>query len=409
MGDKSIMKPFEKLVPRLDAMKIINENIHPIARTENLPINEAAGRVLSEKIVADFNVPPFDRSAMDGYAVIAEDTNIANEATSVKLNRVGILYAGEKSGTILQKGQCIEISTGSPIPKGANAVVMVEYTKSHQDIIEIFRKVKSGENIAPEGEDIKKGEIILKKGDFLTPGKLGSLAALGKTHVKVFVKPKVGVYSTGSEIIEPGTIAKLGQIFDINSYTLSAIIEENGCLPIKKGIIRDEESVLTKAVLESKEFDLVVFSGGSSVGSRDLLGNIVETHGQVYFHGLQVKPGKPTLFGKINNKPLFGMPGYPTSCLSNSYVFLIPALRKLSHLPPVKEKTVSAKLSDSIKSDGGREQFFTVTIVDGKAVPVFKQSGDITSMANADGFFIIPIGITSLNAGTEVNIILFYS
>jgi molybdopterin molybdotransferase len=407
MGDKSVMKPFEKLVPRFEAVQLINDNIHQIKRKESLPLIESSGRVLAEDIIADFNVPPFNRSAMDGYAVIAEDTIDANATKAVKLKRIGVLFAGEKSEIILDEGKCIEISTGSPIPKGANAVVMVEYTKSHEDTIEIYRKVKPGDNVAPEGEDIKKGEVVLRDGAYMIPGKLGAAAALGKTDLKVYAKPRVAVYSTGTEIIELGNALNVGQIYDINSYTLSAIIEANGCIPIKKGIIKDEESILTNAVLETKNYDLVIYSGGSSVGSKDLLSKIVEKHGRVYFHGLQVKPGKPTLFGEVQKKPLFGMPGYPTSCLSNSYIFLIPALRKLAGLPPANEKIVTAKLAESIKSDGDREQFFTIKLLDGKAVPVFKQSGDITSIANADGFFIIPIGTTSIKAETEVEIRLF--
>ncbi|MBN1683670.1 molybdenum cofactor biosynthesis protein [Candidatus Bathyarchaeota archaeon] len=401
------MKPFEKLVPRLEAIKLINENINPINRVENIPLIEGVGRVLAEDVIADFNVPPFDRSSMDGYAVKAEDTIDANESKPVKLKQIGIYYAGENKEILIEKGQCIEISTGSPIPNGANAVVMVEYTKKIGDFIEIYRKTKQGDNIAPEGEDIKKNEVVLKVGEFLTPGKLGALAAIGKTTLRVFEKPLIGIYSTGTEIVEPGVPLKNSQIYDINSYTINAIVESNGCLPIKKGIILDEVTILANSVLETKNFDLTVFSGGSSVGSKDLLSDIVENYGKIHFHGLQVKPGKPTLFGEIENRPIFGMPGYPTSCLNNSYVFLIPALRKLAHLPPKEDRVVKARLAKSIRSDGGREQFFTVKLNGDTAMPVFKQSGDITSIANADGYFVIPIGVYSVKEDTEVEVILF--
>ena len=401
------MKPFEKLVPRIEAIKLINENINPINRVENIPLIEGIGRVLAEDVIADFNVPPFDRSSMDGYAVKAGDTIDANESKPVKLKQIGIYYAGENKKILVENGQCIEISTGSPIPNGANAVVMVEYTKKIGDFIEIYRKAKQGDNIAPEGEDIKKNEVVLKVGEFLTPGKLGALAALGKTTLRVFEKPLIGIYSTGTEIVEPGVLLKNSQIYDINSYTINAIVESNGCVPIKKGIILDEETILTNSVLETKNFDLTVFSGGSSVGSKDLLSNIVENYGKIHFHGLQVKPGKPTLFGEIENRPIFGMPGYPTSCLNNSYVFLIPALRKLAHLPLKEDRIVKARLAKTIRSDGGREQFFTVKLNGDTAMPVFKQSGDITSIANADGYFVIPIGVYSVEEDTEVEVILF--
>jgi molybdenum cofactor synthesis domain-containing protein len=257
------------------------------------------------------------------------------------------------------------------------------------------------------GEDIKKGEIVVKAGDVLTPGKVGAIAALGFSKIKVFARPRVAIYSTGNEIVPQGKPLKLGQVYDINSYTLSVVISANGCVPIRRGLVRDDPEAIAGAVREATEYDVAVFSGGSSVGVRDLFASVLEDLGRIHFHGLMVKPGKPTLFGEVGITPVFGMPGYSTSCLNNAYIFLVPALRKLARLHPAEDITIVAKLSRSIKSEGEREQFYSVRVEGGEAIPVFKQSGDITSMAYANGYIIIPIGTKSLDVGSNVTIHLF--
>jgi molybdenum cofactor synthesis domain-containing protein len=400
------MKPFGKLMMRLDALRLIDESVEKIKRMEDVSIMEVAGRVLAVDVVAGFNVPPFDRSSMDGYAVKAENT--ANSVSKpVKLKLVGTRHAGEPFDGVIGIGECIEIATGAPIPKGADAVVMVEYTKLAGRTVEIQREAKPGDNIALEGEDIWKGEIVVKVGEVLTPGKVGAVAALGFSKVKAYAKPRVAIYSTGTEIAPQEKPLGPGQVYDINSYTLTAVIAANGCVPVKRGLVKDDPEAILEAIRDAATYDVAVFSGGSSVGSKDLFGGIVENIGVVHFHGLQVKPGKPTLFGEVDGTPIFGMPGYPTSCLSNAYVFLMPALRKVAGLPPAYQRTIKTKLSKAVKGDGEREQFYTVSVQNNEAIPVFKASGDITSMAHADGYIIIPIGTKLLEAGTEVNVILF--
>lgn len=233
------------------------------------------------------------------------------------------------------------------------------------------------------------------------------MAALGLSSVKAYAKPWVAIYSTGTEVIPNGKPLKPGQVYDINSYTLAAVTEANGCVHIRKGLVKDDPEALLNAVREAATYDIAVFSGGSSVGSRDLFAEIVLQLGSIYFHGLQVKPGKPTLFGEVLGTPVFGMPGYPTSCLSNAYIFLVPALRKKAGLPPAEMKVLKSRLSKGIRADGEREQFYTVRIEGAEAVPVFKQSGDISSMAMADGYIIIPVGTKLLEAGSEVTVYLF--
>jgi molybdenum cofactor synthesis domain-containing protein len=400
------MKPFGKLMTRLDAVRLIEENTRRIARVEDVAIGDAAGRVLAEDVVAGFNVPPFDRSSMDGYAVRARDTAGAS-SKPVTLRLIGARHAGEIFDGVVGAGECVEIATGAPVPKGADAVVMVEYTKLAGDGVKIQREAKPGSNVAPEGEDIEKGEAVVKIGEVLTPGRVGAVAALGFSGVKAYAKPRVAIYSTGNEVTPQGKPLKPGQVYDINSYTLSAVVAANGCAPVRRGLVHDDFDAIAVAVKDASTYDVAVFSGGSSVGVRDLFAGVVEDLGRVHFHGLRVKPGKPTLFGEVGGAPVFGMPGYSTSCLNNAYVFLVPALRRVAGLPPAEERTAKAKLSKAIKAEGEREQFYSVRVEGGEAVPVFKQSGDITSMAYANGYIIIPIGTQLLKAGSEVTVYLF--
>jgi len=399
------MKPFGKLMRRLDAVHLIENNVKRITRIEDVPIEAAAGRVLAEDVVAGFNVPPFNRSSMDGYAVRARDT-AGTGSRPVSLRLIGVRHAGEPYDGTVGNGECLEIATGAPIPLGTDAVVMVEYTRLSGKGVEIKKEAKPGDNIASEGEDIKRGEVVVNAGELLTPGRVGAIAALGFSTVRVFTRPRVAIYSTGAEVTPQGAPLKPGQVYDINSYTIAAVVEANGCVPIRRGLVRDDLQAILEAVKDAATHDVAVFSGGSSVGSKDLFGGVVEELGRVHFHGLQVKPGKPTLFGEVGGTPVFGMPGYPTSCLSNAYVFLAPALRRIAGLPPAEQKMVKTRLSKAVKGDGEREQFYTVSVEGGQAVPVFKQSGDITSMAYANGYIIIPIGTKFLEAGAEVTVYL---
>ncbi len=401
------MKPFGKLVPRIEAVRIIDENVRRTARVEVVPLEEASGAVLAETLVAGFDVPPFDRSAMDGYAVRAEDIAGASEKNPVRLRVIGTVHAGEPFGETVLPNTCVEIATGGPMPLGADAVVMVEYTRLDGLLVEVQKEARLGDNVAPRGEDIQRGEIVVREGEQLTPGKLGAAAALGLTSVRALSKPWVAIYSTGTEVVAQGQPLGEGQIYDINSFTLEAVIAANGCVPIRKGLIKDDPESLLRALREAATYDMAVFSGGSSVGARDLFAEIVMELGRIHFHGLQVKPGKPTLFGEVMGTPMFGMPGNPTSCLSNAYVFLAPALRKMAGLPPAEPRSIKVRLKKGVHGDGEREQFYTVRLDEGRAVPVFKQSGDITSMAHADGYIIIPIGTRLLEEGAEVTVYLF--
>lgn len=398
--------PFKLLISREEALNLILKHVKPVERKEKVGIEELVGRVLAEDVQANISVPSFDRAAMDGYAVRAEDTY---EATSTKpkiLRLVGVSTVGKPVKRRLEKNECIQVATGSPIPPGADAVVMLEFTEKMGETVYVFKPVYPGANISPMGEDIKKGETILRDGDLLTPAKVGVLAALGRREAYVYEKPKIAIVPTGTEVKEPGSILEEGQIYDVNSYTLISILSQNGCKPVRFPPIPDVFDELDKFVKNLVNYDMVVFSGGSSVGEQDLLEKVVKKSGEILFHGVQIKPGKPTLFGLIDGKPVFGMPGYPTSCLSNAYLLLVPAVRKMARLPPKPKQVVKAKISQRIVLGSGREQFLTVKIQDDKAIPVFKESGTITSMTEADGYIILPVNLDVLEKGEEVEVTL---
>ncbi len=402
------MKPFTELTTRENAVKLITENLEPIDRVEAVALDEAAGRVLAVDVVAGFDVPPFDRASMDGYAVKAGDTSGASRDSPVRLKLIGVQHTGELYEGEVGGGEALEIATGSPMPRGSDAVVMVEDTDLEGECVTVYKEVKAGRNMAPAGEDMKKGDHVLSRGAVLSPGMVGALAALGYADVQVYDKPKVAIYSSGPEIVPQGTPLRPGQIYDINSYTLSAVIESNGGVPVKRGIMLDDAESIEAAIEDAAGNDMGVFSGGSSVGSKDLFGGVMERLGTVYFHGVSVKPGKPTLFGEVDGTPIFGMPGYPTSCLNNSYVFLAPALRLMARLPPREARVLRLPMGDRMESRSDREQFITVRVEDGKAYRVYKQSGDITSMAHADGYIILPIGVSVVEEGETVEVTLLY-
>lgn len=401
------MRPFKSLISLDDAKKIIDENVKPVRRKEKIKIENCLGRVLAVDVKAGFDVPGFDRAAMDGYAVIANDTFGAGQFTPKILKLIGIIHAGETTDKTVHNNGCVQIATGAKLPSGADAVVMVEDTEKEKNKVKIFKPVYPKANVSGKDEDIKKGKIVLRKGDMLNPSKIGALSALGMSEVYVYAQPKIAVIPTGREIASLDEALKEGQVYDINSYTLMSVINSNGGNTVKYDIVEDTFGEIRDVVESAINNDMIVISGGSSVGERDVLFDVINDLGNVLFHGVQIKPGKPTLFGMIKNKPVFGMPGYPTSCLVNAYVFLLPAVRKMSGLQVKKEKIVKVKLSRRVVSTLGRRQFLTVKIENNKAVPVFKESGAITSMANADGYIEIPENVDLIEKDENVEVKLF--
>ena len=408
MTDAAKMRPIRKTIPLDEALGLVTAAARPIERAVRAPLTEADGRVLAADVVANADVPPFDRAAMDGYAVIAADTFGAGGQTPRTLRCIESVHTGRVPTKRLDRGDCTQIATGAPMPEGADAVVMVEQTDREPDGgVRIFTPVYPRQHVGRRAADIAVGQALLARGDLLTPGRLGSIAALGIADVDIFDRPAVAILSTGNEIVEPGQPLGPGQIYDINRFTVGAVVERHGGRAIGYPTAADTLDALDAALDGCSDADVLVFSGGSSVGERDLMLDLLIRRGEVQFHGIAVKPGKPTVFGLIGGKPVFGMPGYPTSCLSNAYMLLVPLLRRMAHLPPHRPRSVSVPAAQRIVSTTGRHQFYTVRVAGGEAVAAFKASGDITSMSQADGYIEIPAQTDIVEKGEQVEVKLF--
>jgi molybdenum cofactor synthesis domain-containing protein len=403
------MRPIRETIPLEEALAAILEAAIPIERTERIPLQDAAGRVLASSPLAAMDVPPFDRAAMDGYAVRAEDTFGAGRYDPRVLRAIEKVYTGQLPTKPVGPGECTEIATGAPMPHGADAVVMVEETERvpASEDVRVFTPVYPRQHVGRRAADIAAGQPVVSSGEVLNPSRIGALAAVGVLDVEVYARPRVAILSTGNEIVEPGQRLGPGQIYDINRFTLTAITEAHGGTAVPLPTAADTLDALSAAIDTALQADVLVFSGGSSVGERDLILDVLVKRGEVLFHGVAVKPGKPTVFGKVGGKPVIGMPGYPTSCLSNGYMLLLPMVRKMARLPAHCPQTTRVPLARRIVSTTGRHQFYTVRVADGTALPAFKASGDITSMAHADGYIEIPAHVDIVEAGETVEVKLF--
>jgi molybdenum cofactor synthesis domain-containing protein len=403
----SSMKTFRLLVSLEEALQLIYGRMRPIEVVEEVCLDEAVGRVSAESLKAPFDVPSFDRSAMDGYCVRAEDVYGANQFNPVRLRVIGSIGVDEEPKMVVKAGECVQVATGSIIPEGGNAVVMYEHTERVNEEIMVYRPVYPSENISKKGSDIPKDREVLRNGDYLNASKIGVLAALGISRVKVYKKPSILIIPTGSELAKVGEDKSPVQVYDVNSHTLAAVVRENGGNPVIHDIVPDDEKEIERALEEGSVNDLIVITGGSSVGVRDIIYEALNRMGEVLFHGVQVKPGKPTIGAVFKDKIVLAMPGHPTSCLSNAYLFLRPVLRKLARLPEASPRVVKARLSKRVVATLGRRFFLTVKLRNGEAEPVFKESSAITSMAEADGYVVIPENVDTIEKGDSVEVYLF--
>jgi molybdenum cofactor synthesis domain-containing protein len=398
-----VRKEFRKLVTIDQAAKIIDSlEIYPAAIEEK--IENAYGRILAEDEFSDVDVPPYNRASMDGYAVLAADTYMAREDRPVELKITGHIQAGTNPDIIIQQGEAAEIATGAVMPSGANAVVKVEYTRVHENLL-VLRPVSINENLMHAGSDIMIGERVLKKGTYLGAREIGVLAAIGKTRVNVYAL-NVGIISTGYELQEPGSMLEAGKIYDINSYSLSAAVRECGGTPIIYGIVTDDEKEMKNILKKAAEScDIILTSGSTSAGSGDVMYRIIEQNGVLLAHGIDIKPGKPAIIGKIYEKPVFGLPGYPSSSLTIFNEFVGPLIRKMTGS---KERRIkkNARLAARVRSEG-RSQLLPVSLARGLAYPIEKGSGAITTLADADGFIEIPASVEMMESGDAVKVTLF--
>lgn len=432
------MPEFLTLLPPDQARdKMLAALSQPTLDPESLAVDSALGRVTAEDVVAPHPLPEFPRTTVDGYAVRAQDTFGATDSLPAYLNLIGEVPMGDEPAFEVGAGQCALIHTGGMLPKGADAVVMLEYTQSinhgdHKDHgenhqkdsvvksveIEIFKSVADGENIIRIGEDVAKGQVVISKGTILRPAEIGGLMALGITSLRVARKPRVALISTGDEVIEPSQQPRPGQVRDINSYTLGALIEKSGGVPVRHGIIGDEFEELKSAAAKAlTECDVVIITAGSSASTRDMTAEVIRQLGEpgVLVHGINTRPGKPTILGACNGKVVIGLPGNPVSALVNGYLFVVPVIEKLLGALPKPHATVQAKLTVNLPSQAGREDWWAVKLVENsgqlsavryQAEPIFGKSNLIFTLAAGDGLLKIHPDATGLSAGEIVEVVL---
>lgn len=381
-------------------------------KKETVPLDCAWGRVLAEEIRAGEYVPGFDRSTVDGYAVRARDTFGCSDSLPAILELAGEVRMGQGQDGSLTPGSCMQVPTGGAIPAGADAMVMVEYSEDYGDgTVGILKPAAPGQNLIFKGDDVKPDQVVLPAGHRLEAHDIGALAALGVTRVPVWARPLVGIISTGDELVPAEQTPAGGQIRDVNSHMLAAAVEEWGCSARCVGILKDEEALLADTVERlTEECDLVLISGGSSVGNKDATCRVLERLGEVLFHGIAMKPGKPTILGRVKGKTVMGLPGHPVAAYFVSHLFVRPLAAGLMGRR-LRRFRVSALLAETVPANHGRAQYTGVRLEqreDGLvAHPVHSKSGLITTLAGTEGYLCVPRDCEGLAAGSRVEITLY--
>lgn len=404
-----------QVVTVAEANARLRTHIAPLPRRELIPLHEALDRVLAEELRSPVDLPAFPRSTVDGFAVRAADTHGASESLPAYLTLCGEAPMGRAPEFTVGPGQAALIHTGGMLPSGSDSVVMVENTQ-HLDAttIEVVRPVAVGENVIPVGEDVSRGDALFPRGHRLRPQDLGGLAGVGIVRVPVVARPRVAILASGDEVVPADADVAPGQVRDINSYTIAALVRRAGGEPVLCGIAPDDPAILdrmARAALE--DADLLVLSAGSSVSARDYTVGVIEALGApgVLVHGVAIHPGKPTIIAVAGERPVFGLPGNPVSAIIAFGLFVAPALRRLQGAPEADPPTVQAVLTLNIASKPGREDFVPVRLErrDGvlHADPVFGKSNLIYTLAHADGLVRVPLDLSGLYAGSPVEVTLF--
>jgi molybdopterin molybdotransferase len=388
--------------------------LFPRMPTESVPLMESGGRILATDIRSDIDLPDFSRSIMDGFAVKGSSTFGASEGNPAYLTVTGTVAMGDSPKISVGPGDAVRISTGGMLPAGADSVVMVENTEPIDDTtIEVYRSVAPGQNMVTVGEDIKKGEIALTGGRRIRPQEAGLLAALGSQMVTVYKKPIIGIISTGDEIVPVEEVPGPGRIRDINTYTLAGLIQEAGGTPLQYGIVHDDyQALLAKSAQALNQCDMVLVSGGSSVGARDFTIDVISAmqDAAILFHGISISPGKPTILAGIKNKAFWGLPGHVVSAMIVFARVVKPFIDHISGCrPPERDSRLTARLSRSVASAQGRVDFIRVRTYHKEGIrwaePILGKSGLINTMVKADGLIEIGMNTEGLDKGAEVEVI----
>ncbi len=400
------MSLFLEVVPVSEAVEVVR-GIAPPPGHEDVMLEDALYRALAEDVSADIDIPGFDRSTVDGYAVAAADTTGASEAIPAMLQCLGRVGMGSADPGNISPGSCRYIPTGGALPEGADAVVMIEHAELIGDDVLVHRPVAPGENVVLRGEDFRAGEAVLERGRVLSPREIGVAAAIGAERVPVAVPPVIGIISTGNEVIPVAGIPGPGEVRDANSYLAGAFVTDRGCLPIYFGIIRDEREALESAISSALDrCDAVLVSGGSSKDERDNTAAVIADLGEVLVHGIAIAPGKPTIIGTARGKPVIGLPGHPAS----TYVVLVAIVDHLlvaMRRTGVSRRTLRARLTQNIPSTRGREDYIRVSLDSGRATPVFGKSGLLNTLVQSEGLVRIPASSEGLEIDEEVDVILW--
>ena len=395
-----------------EAISLALAHVEPVTETERVLTTQSLGRVLAEDIICPEDVPGFARSAMDGYAVRAHETHGASAEHPRTLKVIGAVEMGQDPRTLppVGAGEACEIPTGGPMPPGADAVVMLEETERPQhQIVRLFAAVTPGTHVLSGDSDFRRGELVFKAGHKLRAVDIGALLAMGILSVKVYRRVRVGLLSTGSELVEPDHRVRPGQVRQINSHVLQNLLE--GAQGLFLGIVPDDREHLRAAVQQAvRASDMVVLSGGSSVGARDWTLDVLQELGEILVHGLQIKPGKPTIFAIIESKPVIGLPGNPVSCVIVFEKFVRPVLARRSGLRVLlpAHRLASAQLTQAVRSAIGREDFVAVRLrVDEAhgalyAEPIPGHSNNISTLARADGIVHVPSDFEAIPEGAQV-------
>ena len=392
-----------------EVLALIEKEFSSVAQAEFVSLSAAMGRVLAVDIAAAEYVPDFDRSTVDGFAVRASDTFGCTDAIPAILPLQSTVLMGEGADFPLNIGECVAVPTGGAVPKGADSVVMLEYTEDYGDgTIGVSKPAAPGQNMIFRGDDVYPGKVILHKGRVLSSQDIGALAAIGRVQVPVVKKLTVGVISTGDELVPPEVQPGPGQVRDVNSPMLEAMLTAFGCSVINYGIVIDDEAFLSETVKKAvSQCDAVLLSGGSSVGVKDAACRIIESMGQLLLHGIAIKPGKPTILGKTGEKPLVGLPGHPVAAYFITKLFVLPLLGRLTGQVSTAY-TVTAKVTESVSANHGRAQYHCCRLTrrDGEvyAEPIRGKSGLITTLAGADGYFCIDRDCEGLPKHAEIQV-----
>ena len=407
------MHIFKKLIPVEEAQRILISYTREVEECEEVDIDNALGRVVAEDIYAGIDIPGFDRATRDGYAVIAEDTYAASERTPIKLQLRGYIKTGSYPKNILTHGEAFRIDTGAPLPRGANAVVPIEYTSEENGYVIIFRRVSPWANIQWAGADIARGEIIVQRGTIITPRHIGALAGIGYSKIKVRRKPKVAVFSIGDELISVDSELTPGKIYDINIHTLTSLIRKSGGEPVVLGIAKDNTESILKKLKEGLEVaDIIISSGGSSVGQSDFIRAAVEElRAEVLFHGVMSKPGKPVLGSRIGDKLYIGLPGNPASAILSFILYVKPVISKMLGIKPTHRAPRGIVLRRREYGVKGRRLYKTIAIKRRNGDYVYESlpasSESISTLSKADAYFIIPEDTEFIDSGITVNLSFF--